>query len=140
MAMREHGWLACSPDGVGIIDITKLKFNQPTALENRIDECCELFSCLEIKNSLAESSIDKSIGRASVDVMTCIVGDTDFREYIPQEHIGQLLQQILVLGVLCKGSGSWNHVHRSCLLSASNPFYLQQCAESAFPIRSIMGT
>ena len=82
MAMRENGWLACSPNGVGIIDITKLKFNQATAQEYPIDECCEQFSCLEIKTSVAESSIDRSIGRASVDVMTCIVGNTDFREYI----------------------------------------------------------
>lgn len=46
---------------------------------------------------MADSSLEKSIGRASVDVMTCTVGDTQSQVYILQEHIGQLLHQMLFL-------------------------------------------
>ena len=128
MAMVDNGWLACSPDGVGIIDMNKLNFNQANAQEYPVDECGEKFSCLEIKTSVADSSLHKSIVRASVDVMKCTVGDTNFLAYIPQGHIGQLLHQMLVLAVnYCINVSAvefWYHVRRSCLLSTSYHFYL----------------
>jgi hypothetical protein len=37
--------------------------------------------------------------RRSVDVLACTVGHFRFREYVPTEHIGQIIHQILVLSV-----------------------------------------
>lgn len=54
---------------------------------------------VEIKTSVAESSLDRAVGRATLDVMTCWDGDSTFREYILMEHMGQILHQMMVFSV-----------------------------------------
>lgn len=54
---------------------------------------------LEIKSSVSASSPQINICRASVNIVTCIVGDERFNEMIPEEHVGQVVQQMC--GVEC---------------------------------------
>ncbi|PXF43989.1 hypothetical protein BWQ96_06222 [Gracilariopsis chorda] len=54
---------------------------------------------VEIKTNVAQSSLDRALGLATADLVTCEVGDQSFRRYIPAEHIGQILHQMLVLAV-----------------------------------------
>lgn len=87
-------WPACSPDGVALIDATQLQFQcveHPTSSSK--------LASVEIKTSVTRSSLDRALGRATVDVICCSVGDNVFIEYIPKEHVGQILQQTIVLSV-----------------------------------------
>ena len=115
IAKRGKPWMACSPDGIAVIDLNNLpvftphqncqsetqlsssetpQYNKLPALEG----CCVLCS-VEIKTSVATSSLERSIQLASVDVKVCRVGDITFRTLFPEAHIGQILHQMLVLRI-----------------------------------------
>jgi hypothetical protein len=54
---------------------------------------------VEIKTSVAASSFERSVQLASIDVKICRVGDESFRRMVPEEHVGQLQHQMLVLKI-----------------------------------------
>lgn len=93
LVKTEADWLACSPDGVALIDTKELGFDDGD------EATVHMISSVEIETSVAQSSLDRALGRATVDIITCTVGDATFREYVPEEHTGQLLHQMLVLSV-----------------------------------------
>lgn len=90
LSMGEENWISCSPDGVALIDLAKVGLSAENG---------PVFASVEIKTSVAMSSLDRAIGRATKDVVTCTVGDQIFRDNIPKEHIGQLILQMMVLKV-----------------------------------------
>ena len=95
IAKADIPWMACSPDGVAIIDTSNLTFlGSPIAEESN-----EFIASIEIKTCIAESSLDRAIGRATVDTICCTVGDDQFSRYIPKEHMGQIIQQMIVLSL-----------------------------------------
>ncbi|PXF43106.1 hypothetical protein BWQ96_07140 [Gracilariopsis chorda] len=94
LSMKAKPWLACSPDGIAIIELLDLGL----CSEESETESTQLCS-VEIKTNVAQSSLDRALGLATADLVTCEVGDQSFRRYIPAEHIGQILHQMLVLAV-----------------------------------------
>jgi YqaJ-like viral recombinase domain len=115
IAKKGKSWMACSPDGIAVIDLNKIpefNSNEQSLSELQlpwtripefnvlpgIDGRCVLCS-VEIKTSVAASSLERSIELASVDVKVCRVGDSSFRSFVPEAHIGQILHQMLVLHV-----------------------------------------
>lgn len=58
-----------------------------------------VFATVEIKTSIAKQILDLANIYANTDVIFCIVGDETFHNVIPQSHMGQVLQQFVVLSV-----------------------------------------
>ena len=95
LGMRGSDWLACSPDGVALIDASLLTFSE----ESLPSSGSLSLSSVEIKTSIARSSLDRALQRATMEIVCCNVGDATFREYVPEEHVGQILHQMVVLSV-----------------------------------------
>lgn len=87
---NDYPWIACSPDGVAWIDLTAL------CVESG---CTHTAASVEIKTSIAASSLDPAMHNASIDVVSCVVRDDNFKKLIPQQHCGQILQHALLLAV-----------------------------------------
>ena len=86
LSMKDSDWIACSPDAIGIIDIDGTK------------HVCTV----EVKTSVGDDSVRRIINTGGGNrgrTLRCRVGDTTCKSYIPPEHIGQVLQQQLVLNV-----------------------------------------
>jgi hypothetical protein len=108
-------WVACSPDGIAVIDLKKLSdFDTPQVSHSQVplpwmarqqfDELPGLegrcvLSSVEIKTRVASPCLERSIQLASLDVTVCRVGDSTFQNLIPEAHFGPLLHQMLVLRV-----------------------------------------
>jgi hypothetical protein len=54
------------------------------------------FAPVKIKTIVASASLERAVGRASVDLNSNNIGDARFREYLPDAHFVQLLHQLLV--------------------------------------------
>lgn len=89
-ARADDEWVACSPDALALVDTNSLGLSDSDTPE---------LASVEIKTSIASSSLDRALRVASVDVKTCIVGDAAFRSLVPREHTGQILHQMVVLSV-----------------------------------------
>ena len=95
VSRKEESWLACSADGIAIIDHKELGlegFTESKALGG-------IIASVEIKTSVASSSLDRVIAIATADAIICEFGDATSRQYIPEIHMGQVIQQMLVLRV-----------------------------------------
>jgi hypothetical protein len=88
LTKRHERWLACSPDGIAIIDRRALGI----ANESNV-----VIAAVEIKTSISRTAIDSQLAGMVCDVISCAVGDTAFKKFVPEGHIGQLLHQMLVL-------------------------------------------
>lgn len=88
LVRKDADWLACSVDAVALIDARELGMSNTSQPE---------LATVEIKTNLAASSLDRAVSRASMDVKTCEGGDAEFRNLVPREHCGQVLQQAIVL-------------------------------------------
>lgn len=93
-ALQNEPWIACSPDAIAWLHPVDL-----CAKFGLIDNGPPFLASVEIKTSVASSSLDIALGNASQDVVYCYVGDDEFVKRIPLGHVGQLLQQALVLDV-----------------------------------------
>ena len=94
LAKADAEWLACSPDGVALIDVEDLCFDSGSSSPPNLS-----LASVEIKTSVSRASMDRALALATVDTVTCTVGDQGFREYIPECHMGQILHQLVVLSV-----------------------------------------
>lgn len=83
VALSDAHWIACSPDGLALITI----------------DGSDVFATVEIKTSVAQSSLDRTLPLSSADAVFCDFGDETFRRMIPVDHIGQVLMQVIVLQV-----------------------------------------
>ena len=54
-------------------------------------------AAVEIKTKLALSSLDRAVSLTSADVLFCDVGDETFQNYVPREHMDQVIRQLFVL-------------------------------------------
>lgn len=88
VARKDADWLACSPDAVALIDANALGLSDSSEPQ---------LASVEIKTSVAASSLERSLSNTTMDVKTCVVGDADFQNLIPREHCGQILQHAVVL-------------------------------------------
>lgn len=94
LGKKNETWLACSPDGIAIIDLSLLGMARDGVLDGQL-----AIASVEIKTSTAQSTLDRALSRATAEVVKCSVGDAKFKQYIPTEHIGQVLHQLVVLSV-----------------------------------------
>ena len=94
LAKSDASCLASSPDGIALID-TKYSFSTGSA--KNAEQKGLAIAFVEIKTSVATSILDRGVGRATVDILSCTVGDEQFNKYIGKEHIGQMIQQMIVL-------------------------------------------
>ena len=83
VARSDAHWIACSPDGLVLIKI----------------DGNDAFATVEIKTSVAQSSLHRTLPLSSADAVFCDFGDETFRRMIPVDHIGQILMQVIVLQV-----------------------------------------
>ena len=98
LAKKEVDWLACSPDGVALIDVSSLNFGTDSGEIEHHTEALSV-SSVEIKTSISRTSLDRALQCATMEIICCNVGDNTFRKYIPAEHMGQVLHQMIVLSV-----------------------------------------
>ena len=84
MVARSDGhWIACAPDRLALI----------------IFDGNDVFATVEIKTSVAQSSLVRTLPLSSADAVFCDFGDETFRRMIPVDHMGQILMQVIVLQV-----------------------------------------
>ena len=60
--------------------------------------CDVVLAAVEIKTKIAASSLGRAVAFTSVDVLLSEVGDETVREYVPREHMAQVIRQRVVLG------------------------------------------
>ena len=91
---KQYPWLACSPDGVALIDLHQKAFNTTGDTDPLLHVCS-----VEIKTSIAPSSLSTAVSNASVDLLCIEMGTFAFLDRVPRVNIGQILQQMVVLRV-----------------------------------------
>jgi hypothetical protein len=112
---KEKNWMASSSDDIAVIDLDNIptydlmpnpetQVLPPWADTTQFDTLGGLagqcvLSSVEIKTSVTASSLERSVKLASIDVKVCRVGDEYFRRLVPEEHVGQLLHQMMVLKI-----------------------------------------
>jgi hypothetical protein len=114
IAKMEKQWMACSPDGIAVLKLDELsprygpnfEPSAATMLPWRAGESSSVFqgacgrlvlASVEIKTSVSSSSLQRSTAAASIDVTLCEIGDSRFKELVPESHVGQVLHQMIVL-------------------------------------------
>jgi hypothetical protein len=110
VAKKLREWMACSPDLIAVvdlemlhggptsqIDVNAMPSKHPWNIQATEGQC--LLAAVEIKTSVASTSLERAAGRTSLDVNICKIGDARFLEYVPDAHIGQLLHKLLVLNL-----------------------------------------
>lgn len=83
LASKEHEWLACSPDSVGLLYMNS--FPMLSSHDHQL-------SSVIMITSVAASTIDTSHLNVSRNIIFCAAGDTLFKSFVPQHQCGQLLQ------------------------------------------------
>ena len=91
---KNETWLACSPDSIALIDTCVLDLSNENITGGELS-----IASVEIKTSVAQSSLSRALNLATADVVTCCVGDAKFRRYVPDQHVGQVIHQMVVLSV-----------------------------------------
>lgn len=98
MAIRDAKYLACSPDAVAFLTLSKLA-SVVVEPENVLVVGAERFiiAVVEIKTKVASTTLGEVMILATPDLVYCELGDDDFRKYVPKAHMGQVLHQAVVL-------------------------------------------
>lgn len=118
LARRDEDWLACSPDGVAQIDIRELGFDVGDTQPNG-DAAVYRLASVEIKTIIAQSSLDRALGRASgcrhllrrgPDLSQPCSGGA---RRAGSSLDGSALHQLFCVRICCRGG---NNVHRGCAL------------------------
>ena len=99
LSNKDMDWWACSPDGISLIDPLAIGFDVEEAAS-----CAETYENLsiasvEIKTSVAHDAVDRALALKTMDVQTLKLGESILLKYIPKNHIGQVLQRMIVLNV-----------------------------------------
>ena len=99
LAMKHSRYLACSPDGIALVDAQILqKFTEEGHLVNQ-NGIPFVPATFEIKTRVASKSLNTALEQAAGDAVFCEVGDETFRKYIPESHTAQVLHQMMILDV-----------------------------------------
>lgn len=98
VGLKETRLLACSLYCIAVLRKSSFgELGSDCSQINTRDQVL-LLATIEIKMCVAASSLDASIKISSSNLILCDLGDKKSRKYLPKEHIGQLLHQIVVLG------------------------------------------
>lgn len=79
VACKDHNWIACSPDSATLLDLSTLPFEGPVQYHR---------ASVEIKKSVAFSTIDTTLQNAANDVICCVAECTVFKNIIPHSYYG----------------------------------------------------
>jgi YqaJ-like viral recombinase domain len=93
IALKVSPWIACSPDGIALIRVASIGFSGCVSDEEALES-------VEIKTSVSEISSSVTTQNASADVITCELGDEAFRKHVPEAHMAQVIQQMVVISIL----------------------------------------
>ena len=74
-------WIACSLDAVALVILPNGEI---------------VIAVVEIKSSICDESLACILSVANQDLVICEFGDEAFRARVPEKHMGQLLQQLVV--------------------------------------------
>lgn len=92
--------MACPPDGVALLDI--YKFISPETFYNchKLEPGTVIYylSTVEINCAVYASSISAYLSLTTTYFNICSVVSEAFRTYIPQNHTGQVIHQMVVFG------------------------------------------
>lgn len=97
---RDDRYIAWSPDGVELIIMQQFEeWFLEYADEGVIKEegISYMPAAVEIKTRIYPTSVAAAVHLATVDVICCQVGDSEFKKYVPSEHMTRLLHLILIL-------------------------------------------
>ncbi|PXF42430.1 hypothetical protein BWQ96_07841 [Gracilariopsis chorda] len=98
--MKEARYLACSLDGMLLLELQI--FNRDVLEDNnviQVDGIMYALSTLEMKTRVATSFLGDLMLLSTGDIICSDVRDADFRKYIPSEHRGQLVYQMMDLKI-----------------------------------------
>jgi len=99
VASKQDGYLACSPDGIALLNKSSFPdWNVDVEGAVETGEDSYVLATVEIKTRVAATSLGESSALSTSELILCDVGDDKFRKYIPREHMGQLMHQLVVLG------------------------------------------
>ena len=99
LGIKGKDWLACSPDALALIEVDKLGNDAWRASEDAnsgiaFGERVLNLASVEIKTRVAPRNVDSALTLAAANIISCNVGDERFHQFVPAEHIGQLLHQV----------------------------------------------
>lgn len=99
VATREEGYSTCSSDRIAPLNNSSFP-DRSLDVEGalKLEEEGLALAFVEIKTRVAASTFGESATLSNADLIRCDVEDDFFRKYVPREHMGQLLHQLLVLG------------------------------------------
>lgn len=100
VATLSDPYLACSPDGIVLIrgDNTDSAFLAGNGDLSYGDETLWIAS-LEIKTKVASTTLGGTIHLSSSDVIFCDLGDNICHQYIPPDHLSEIVVQVTVLNL-----------------------------------------
>ena len=101
LCLKDVPYLACSPDGVIILDTEVAERLYPfSSIESHnATENMEVLASFEIKPKVTARSLASSISLSSDDPVLSTVGDYLLKKYVAKEHMAQMLQQVIILGL-----------------------------------------
>lgn len=94
LSKKDVPWLACSPDGVALLDSAIISFDTGSGPSEGT-----VLASVEIKTCVAQSALERSLAMATSDLVFLGAKDPRLLLYVPKEHIGQVIQQRLVLSM-----------------------------------------
>ena len=91
-------WLACSPDGVLLLNLKETPFLNTVGTEGRARND-EVLASIEIKTNVADSALSRAVELATAEDVFCHVGDAICQNYVPDDHLFQIFHQMIVLSI-----------------------------------------
>lgn len=91
-------FLACSADGIALLDVDSF---QSGSFDDDYYFYLEVKlvvpASVEIKTKVQPRSLGLALCHVSSELICCVIGDEEFQKYIPNEHIGHIIHQLLVM-------------------------------------------
>lgn len=91
LTTSDQKWFGCFPNGIAIVTV------DGSAFKGSEESSGTEPATVEIMTSVAQSSINTALSLATVYLVSCTVGDDFFKEYIAEQHISQLINQMFFL-------------------------------------------
>ncbi len=98
LAHKEHSWLACFPDALALV---RVGADTESDAHGSTDSLCvsKAMATVEVKTRISKTIIQVGQLLATTDLVECTVGDETCARYIPREHVGQVVMQMVVTSI-----------------------------------------
>ena len=91
LSLKDHPWLASSPDAILMLDLSKI---EGPFHDNQVIPCT-----VEIKTSVSSTNMQQLTSLATKDLVVMDYTNDDIKKYIPEEHLGQIIHQAITANV-----------------------------------------